>query len=967
MGGSIPAILVQPKRLALVAYVALAAPGGFVRRDLLLSHLWPDLDDAGARNALNKAVHHVRHALGDGVLINRGDEELGFATDRLRCDAVDFARASDREDWEEAIRLYGGDLLPGFYLGSAPSFEEWLEGERSRLKRLAARAARHAAEARAASGDIAGAVEAARRAIVLDPDDEPAVRHLFELLDQQGDRAGAMRVYEEFAARLDREYGVEPDAETLSLLSAFRARTARVDDALLVPRPLRPAEDAAPATPTRGAPRARRRIWWVGLAVAAVVGVVFGAIALRNRLRTHPLPTGTALAVLPFVPSTGDTALVRLGRDLMVLVGARLDGIAGIEVMDPIAVLAHVDALSARGTSGELSRSLRSSGASRVLEGSLVQQGERLRVDAALYAVGRRTPLARVSISTTGDDIGAFADSITLQLAKQVWAANAPHGSEAPTLTTQSLPALRAFLDGELALADTRSIEAREHYRRAIEADGTFWYAYWRSIYVGEWIGARPDSAAMATLAAHREELPEPVRSLFEARLIRSLEARGRRFAELTGQYPRSWSVWFDYADFLVHWGPLYGWTRTEARAALEQSVLLNPGFSNAWEHIFELSLLDRDTVTADRALSALTRLHNHARPIRDDGFDQMLNARWLNALARASGQQQGPLADSNAAVLVAYRGPIPTAIFDILPLRYGWPNAQIEFGRKVRAMSPTPPLADGQARGIALAWATRGAWDSALATADEYAATSPGPIAYSFRYRLAVIATWVGALPPTEAVQRRSALRSLLSDLSEGSRSEVAWLDGVLAAVQGDAQGLEAARRRVRTGAAPTAGWLDRSLAALALEMAGAHAAAVKSMASLEADRGLEHPYAFAASRQPYLTAVNRMVLSRGLAASGDTVGALRQLRWAEATPPGSALEQARVVMTGLVDLERARLEAANGQAELAQIHYRQFLRRYDMPVPAHRHLVDEAQATLNQLEAIGCPGADSACGNSN
>jgi hypothetical protein len=228
------------------------------------------------------------------------------------------------------------------------------------------------------------------------------------------------------------------------------------------------------------------------------------------------------------------------------------------------------------------------------------------------------------------------------------------------------------------------------------------------------------------------------------------------------------------------------------------------------------------------------------------------------------------------------------------------------------------------------------------------------------------VIAAWVGALPPTEAKLRRPTLTPLLPDFMDGARAEVAWLDGVLAAVEGDARGIEAARRMLRTGSAPTAGWLDGSLAALALEINGRQSASVEAMSTLEAGRAVEYPYGFPDSRQPYLTAVDRMVLSRGLAASGDTIGALRQLRWIEALPPGSAVEQARVVMTGLVDLERARLELATGQPELARRHYQQFLRRYDMPVPAHQHLVDEAQAALGQLDAIGCPEADSACGGS-
>lgn len=151
--------------------------------------------------------------------------------------------------------------------------------------------------------------------------------------------------------------------------------------------------------------------------------------------------------------------------------------------------------------------------------------------------------------------------------------------------------------------------------------------------------------------------------------------------------------------------------------------------------------------------------------------------------------------------------------------------------------------------------------------------------------------------------------------------------------------------------GRAPMSAWLDASLHAMMLDLNGERAAALQTMAAAEADRGVARPFNFPDSRQPLLTAVNRMALSRWLALAGDTVAALRQLRWAEAFPPGFGLEQARVVVTGWVDLERARLEAATGQEELALAHYRQFLRRYDMPNAAHQHLVDEARTAVARL----------------
>ena len=74
-GRELRSVVVQPKRLALLAYLA-AAPGGRHRRDTLLAVFWPDLDSTHARGALNKSLHYLRRSLGENVVVSQGDEEL---------------------------------------------------------------------------------------------------------------------------------------------------------------------------------------------------------------------------------------------------------------------------------------------------------------------------------------------------------------------------------------------------------------------------------------------------------------------------------------------------------------------------------------------------------------------------------------------------------------------------------------------------------------------------------------------------------------------------------------------------------------------------------------------------------------------------------------------------------------------------------------------------------------------------
>src|SRR3989442_8958762 len=206
-------VLAQPRGWGLLVYLALAQPRGFRRRDFLLALFWPEQPTAPARNALRQALHFLRHAIGAPALINRGREDVGLDPARFSCDVVDFEHLLDAGRLAEALELYRGDLLPGFFISDAPEFEKWLDAERARLRDRAAAAARQLADAELARGNGASAATWARRATRLAPDDERGVHRLLAALDAAGDHAAALRAYDEHAARLREEFEVEPSAE----------------------------------------------------------------------------------------------------------------------------------------------------------------------------------------------------------------------------------------------------------------------------------------------------------------------------------------------------------------------------------------------------------------------------------------------------------------------------------------------------------------------------------------------------------------------------------------------------------------------------------------------------------------------------------------------------------------------------------------------------------------------------------
>jgi len=224
-GRDVRGLLAQPKRFALLCYLTLAEPRGFQRRDGLVALFWPEADGETARAALRRALHFLRTHLGDGVIVTRGEEEVAVALERLSCDVLTFEEhiAAGRE--AEALALYRGDLLAGFFVTeAAPELDEWIERTRRRYHDAAFAAAQRQCDREEGAGHLSTARFWAQRALDLEPLSEPAVLRMLKILDHEGERVRALEVYDAFARRLQAELGVEPGPDLRAMVQALRAR-----------------------------------------------------------------------------------------------------------------------------------------------------------------------------------------------------------------------------------------------------------------------------------------------------------------------------------------------------------------------------------------------------------------------------------------------------------------------------------------------------------------------------------------------------------------------------------------------------------------------------------------------------------------------------------------------------------------------------------------------------------------------
>ena len=304
-GAQLDALLRQPKRLALLAYLVSPSPGTWHRRDSLLALFWPDLDTAHARTSLRNALYVIRQNLGEAVVKTRGDEEVSIDPAMLNTDLTALRTALRERRMEDALGHYRGDLLPGLFPPGSDGFQRWLEGERDRLKLEVAAAGSEWALELERAGRCREAIAAVRRVVEIHPDDETAVRRLMGLHDSVGDRAGALAVFESYRNRLASEFGAEPAPETRALAGRLRAMVPSSPIRSVVLDTHAAAEaagrESAPEPATRTEPRAlprqhRGRNLQIAVlaAVALALVAVAGARLSRSRL---PMVIGSSLAL----------------------------------------------------------------------------------------------------------------------------------------------------------------------------------------------------------------------------------------------------------------------------------------------------------------------------------------------------------------------------------------------------------------------------------------------------------------------------------------------------------------------------------------------------------------------------------------------------------------------------------------------------------------------------------------------
>ena len=522
---ALQALVSQPKRAALLVYLAVARPSGLQRRDTLLALLWPETDQTRGRHALSQVVYQLRRTLGTEAIVSRGDDAVGIDGDRVWCDVAAFEAALADNRPEDALELYRGDFLTGFFAPEAsPELDEWIAAERSRLRSAAAGAAWILARRDEQAGNPAGAAHWAHRAVALTPDDERAISELIRLQGRLGDRAGALRRYDAFVRRLQTEFGIQPSAELKRAADALRQASVAGEP---VPPAWAPNTPASAAMATVG-PRPWWRTRWLAGAAAVLVAAVLIVSLWPRRHSSSPLlavgsvsdfTRGDSGAPAPVVGDLLATSLARLPT-LQVIATARL-----YEVQAQLQSGARAGAT--------VYDAARAAGAGQLIQGTLHRSPDGgVRLDLQRVEMG--SGAVRGGYRAEGVDLFAAVDQATIAIARDL---GAPAPAEpVASVTTHSLVAYRFYEEGLRAFYQGDAAAAIQLFRSALEEDSTFAIAaYWVWKTRGE-----VEHTALMRAARLADRTTDRERLMIRFRLAQAdLDPAGLAIAETLGvRYP---------------------------------------------------------------------------------------------------------------------------------------------------------------------------------------------------------------------------------------------------------------------------------------------------------------------------------------------------------------------------------------------------------------------------------------------
>ncbi|HEX8717564.1 MAG TPA: serine/threonine-protein kinase [Gemmatimonadaceae bacterium] len=382
--------------------------------------------------------------------------------------------------------------------------------------------------------------------------------------------------------------------------------------------------DAAVRTPSAVVSSPRAMLTRRTLAIAALVvtaAVVAGWFAL-HRPRTAPVLDANVIAIAPF--DVLDPALTLWHEGMVDVLSRNLDGAGPLRTITPTVIVRQWTGRADRVAAQQLGEN---TGARYAVFGTLLRTGtDSVRVSASLLDVGSGQVIADVQRSDRSDRMDRLSDTLTVALIRELGRVKELGPLQLSSVGTQSLPALKAFLQGEQFLRHSAFDSAVANFNRAIAFDSTFALAYRGVAQALGWEGSDdPRAQASRVLAARynrglapRDSILIAADSLWVAITMGGagqINVDNRLFGMLrdgTKRYPDDPEMWYELGDALFHFGggSSRPTTPQEILGYFDRAIAVDSAYTPAYIHAVQLGYYLGGTATGRKYAAAYLAQH---------------------------------------------------------------------------------------------------------------------------------------------------------------------------------------------------------------------------------------------------------------------------------------------------------------------------------------------------------------------
>jgi tetratricopeptide (TPR) repeat protein len=553
-------------------------------------------------------------------------------------------------------------------------------------------------------------------------------------------------------------------------------------------------------------------------------------------------------------------------------------------------------------------------------------------------------------VEGASDEIFSLVDQVAARLLAGLEGGPAARVDRIAAVTTSSLPALKAYLEGQVALRAGDFSTAVDAFQYAVDQDTLFALGYYRLSIAAEWLlrsELSHDSAQRAFQYADRLSLRD--RRLLEAfSTFRrgEVERAEGLYRALVATYPDEVEAWLYLGELLFHMNPLRARSQAEAREPFLKLLELEPGNTATLVHLARIEAMEGRDQEVDRYVTRFVELASDA--------DRLWPMQALRAFSRQDRAEQDRLLNE---VERAPGATLTLIIWDVAISSRDIPGAE----RVARIMTaPWRPVEERALGHVHLAHflLAQGRWNAAQQELEAAAALDP---ATALEHRALLSSMSFVPSSPEALAEIRDDLRAFdAGTVPDAQNPETffashnglhpllrEYLLGLVSARLGDAPTADAqARRTAGTSAPPIVGSLPADLAL-----------GIRAQALIEQDRDAD---ALAALEQlRFAINYNPMIASPFVSLSYERFTRAELLRTAGRDEEALAWYRYmfgctafEVVYLALSHLRQGEIYDRRGERDLAVRHYSMFLDLWRDADPEFQPLVEDAERQLAQLQ---------------